>query len=96
MTERAETDMQTLRAEVGDLRGDLAKISATVGDIARRRTGEAYQAVHNSANELKHEAQRTAKRVVHEMEQRPVTAAVTAFAVGVVLGLLFNHRSQSR
>jgi ElaB/YqjD/DUF883 family membrane-anchored ribosome-binding protein len=86
-------DLETLRGEVMDLRADLAKINDTLKDIARRRAGEAYEGLQHSAERLKQEAMRTAQSVTHEMEERPMMTAVTAFAVGVVLGALCNRRS---
>lgn len=95
MAESVESDLETLRTEVRELREDLSKINETLMDIARRRAGEAYEGIQESAEKFRREARHAAQSLTEELEARPLTTAVTAFAVGVMLGVLVNSRSHN-
>lgn len=87
-----EADLKTLRAEMAQLRDDLAKISGTMQDAMRHGGAEAMQKAQDSARHAQERAKRTAENVVEEIEERPVTAALAAFGAGMVLGMLFSAR----
>lgn len=93
MTATTEADLEILRAEIAGLRSDLSKITETLRDIVHHGSGEAYDRVKQSAERAREEAMKTAERVTREIEERPLTAALTAFSVGVILGMLFGRRS---
>ena len=82
MTDRTEADLATLRADVTQLRKDLAKITETLQDVAR-----------HGAQTVADRAKTAAQSVTHEIEERPLTAVLTAFSVGTILGMLFSRRS---
>ncbi|HLI12563.1 MAG TPA: hypothetical protein VKY65_13280 [Alphaproteobacteria bacterium] len=88
MADNLQADLQTLRAEVNDLRASLAKINDTLVDIVKRRAGEAYEGIQESAGRLR-------QSVVHEIEQRPVGTALAALGIGLILGMLCSRRSHS-
>ncbi len=87
-----ESDIKTLRAEMAQLRDDLAKISDTMQGAIRHGGAEAMQKAQHSAHQAQEKAKRATQSVVEEIEERPVTAALAAFSAGLVLGMLFSAR----
>ncbi len=89
-----QTDGQSgdLSAEIAQLRADFAKLSATLQQLATDRAGAVVGDAKEAAERLAGEVRRHTKSVTDEIEERPVTAALTAFGVGLILGILFNGR----
>ena len=87
MSTATEADLKTLATEVATLRADLTSITETLQDLVRHGAGDASTVIQDSYGRLQGELDRTKRRVVHEIEQQPVTAALTAFGVGLLLGM---------
>jgi ElaB/YqjD/DUF883 family membrane-anchored ribosome-binding protein len=94
-----DADVKSLQSEVNDLRDDIAKIGDTLQDMlqhggaALQQGGaEAFERVQDQAERLRRDLQRRAQSVAGEIEERPLTAALIAFGVGMVLGMLFHGR----
>lgn len=82
MTDRTEADLAMLRTDVAQLRKDLAKITDTLQGLAR-----------HGAEQVGDKAKSAVKSVASEIEERPLAAALTAFGVGAIIGMLFSRRS---
>lgn len=90
MTDEAET--QSLVVEMRQLRADFARIADTLQAMVRQRGGEALGTAEDAAHKLLEEARRRTEGLAREIEQKPVTTALGAFGLGVVLGALFSAR----
>lgn len=91
-TTSTEADIQALRAEIKELRADLGSLTETLRDLVRHGGAEATAKVRESGEKLWDEAKKRASGLAEEIEDKPVTAAVTAFSVGVLLGMIFSGR----
>jgi len=92
MTERTQEDLKTLREEMAQLRADLGKIGDTLQNIVRHGSKEAVGSATQTAEKLREEVTNKTRRLAHEIEQRPLTAALTAFGLGLILGMLLKLR----
>jgi ElaB/YqjD/DUF883 family membrane-anchored ribosome-binding protein len=92
MASATETDIQALQEQLQQLRGDFAALSGTLKDLARHGIGEAAQRASIPGERAWAEVKRQADVVSQEIEERPIASALTAFGVGLVLGVLVNSR----
>jgi ElaB/YqjD/DUF883 family membrane-anchored ribosome-binding protein len=86
------SDIAALQTEIKQLRADVAKIVATMRDIAGNTVAGAGQQVQDTSEKVWTEVKRQAENVGAEIENRPVASALTAFGAGILLGLLLNGR----
>lgn len=87
-----ESDVQALSGELKALRSEFARLGQLLESTARNAGNEAAQAARATGERAWNEVKRGADELAQRIESRPVTAAATAFGVGVVLGLLFGGR----
>ena len=87
-----ETHTEALVAEVRQLRADFSRIADVLHALVRQRGSEALGSAEDVAGKLFEEAQRRTNGLVHEIEQKPMTAALGAFGIGLLLGALFSAR----
>ncbi|HEY6335346.1 MAG TPA: hypothetical protein VI113_05615 [Alphaproteobacteria bacterium] len=92
MTEKTETDFEKLRGELAQLRADLGKIADTMQGLVRHGKTEVFGKAQQSAERIQDEVKKRAESLVHEIEERPVGAAVAAFSIGLILGMLLGGR----
>jgi ElaB/YqjD/DUF883 family membrane-anchored ribosome-binding protein len=92
MSDQTNADITALQADIRQLRADLAKIAGTMRELAANSVAGAEERVTASADKVWTEAKRHAQNVGHEIEERPIASALTAFATGIVLGLLLSGR----
>jgi ElaB/YqjD/DUF883 family membrane-anchored ribosome-binding protein len=87
-----ESDVQALSDELKQLRAEFAKLGQLLESAARNAGNEAAQAARATGERAWNEVRKSADDLTQRIEARPVTAAATAFGIGVVLGLLFGGR----
>lgn len=92
MSSAVDSDLNQLRAEVAQLRGDLSRIAETLQNIARHGAAEAIGQAQKSKAELRDAVRAKAASLSEEIEEKPLTAALASFVVGVFLGALVNRR----
>lgn len=85
-------DVQALRLELQQLRNDFAAMGRTLSDIAGHFGDDAYQRVRHGAERARAQAEKAAETVTHTIEERPFTSVVTAFVVGLLMGVLFGRQ----
>jgi ElaB/YqjD/DUF883 family membrane-anchored ribosome-binding protein len=89
---KADPDLQALRADFDKLRADLSAIAATLTGMADAAGGQAADRLRGTAKSAQHEAERAAETVQRAIADQPLIALAVAFVTGVVLGLLFGRR----
>jgi len=88
-----DSDVKALSDELKQLRAEFAKLGQLLESAARNAGNEAAQAARETGERAWNEVKRNADDLAHRIEDRPVTAAATAFGIGVVLGFLFGGRN---
>ena len=91
-TTGTEADIKALQADIAELRADLGNLTETLRDLVRHGGAEATAKMRESGEKLWGEAKKRASGFAEEIEEKPVTAAVTAFSIGVLLGMIFSGR----
>lgn len=92
MATQTDADIEKLRAEIAQLRSDMGNIGESVKTMVTSRGSAAYARVRESTEDLQKQAKEAIDSAAHQIEQRPLTAALTAFGIGVVLGVLFSRK----
>src|SRR5438876_8527523 len=85
-----ESDVRALSDELKQLRDEFTRLGKLLESAARNAGNEAAQAARTTGERAWSEVRRSADELTSRIESRPVTAAATAFGVGVILGLLFG------
>ena len=88
----ADTDIQALQADLKQLRADFASLTETLRDLVRNTGADAAAKARETGEKVWSEAKRHVDTVSQGIEEKPLTSAVTAFGIGMVLGLLFSRR----
>ena len=92
VTNGTSADIQALQTDIKQLRTDFAGLGETVRDLVRHGGEEAKAKALESGDKVWKEAKHHAQTIGHEIEERPVTSALAAFGVGMILGILFSGR----
>ena len=92
MATATDSDIQALQADLKQLRTDFASPTETLRDLVRNSGAEAAAKARDTGERVWNEAKRHVNTVRQEIEEKPLTSAVAAFGIGVVLGLLFSRR----
>ena len=92
MSSATDNDFEALQAEMKKLRADFANLNETVRDLIRHGSADAAGKARESSERVWNEARRRFEGVTAGIEEKPVASAVTAFGIGIVLGLLFSGR----
>lgn len=87
-----ETDLKVLRDDLAQLREDMSKITNTLHALARHSGDEALGKVRDTSEKLRDQVKLKTEGLTQQIEEKPVTAALTSFALGMVLGALFSGR----
>jgi len=88
----SDLDTKSLLAELQQLRADFGRVADSLRVILQQRGSETLGKAHDAADKVWDEARKQADTVVREIESRPVAAAVSAFGLGMMLGMLFGSR----
>ena len=88
-----EIDYETLRKELNQVRSDIMALTSTLKEVAAQQGSAAYESVHKSAQKVQEKAAQTVGAVGHEIGQRPFTSMLSAFSVGLLIGILFSRRT---
>jgi ElaB/YqjD/DUF883 family membrane-anchored ribosome-binding protein len=83
---------ETLRAEIDQLRADMAAIARTLKDLGTEEGSRVYERLRHSAERVRGEAEHAADSVTRRIEEKPLSAVILAFVVGAILGALIGRR----
>jgi ElaB/YqjD/DUF883 family membrane-anchored ribosome-binding protein len=88
----ASKDVEALRQEIAQLRTDFSALTRTMKDIAGDAGSEAYARVREKAGQARVQAEKAADQVTQSIEERPFTSVLVAFALGLLMGVLFGRQ----
>ena len=92
MAASIDTDFAALQADIQQLRSDFAKMTTDMRNLASSGVATARGQAQDSAEKVWDEVRQKAQQVGQEIEERPFASALTAFATGLILGMLLNSR----
>ncbi|MDE2165384.1 MAG: hypothetical protein KGJ66_03480 [Alphaproteobacteria bacterium] len=90
---RMQSEIDSLRAEIRQLQANIASLTESVRGVVRAGKAEAVDRVSETADKAWSEAKSLADGLSKQVEEKPVTALVSAFSIGMLLGLMFNRRA---
>ena len=92
-----EKELKTLRDDMVRLRGDLADLASALKDAGAEKleggTKDIRKDIRRGLEDLRGRSRRAVQLFEDEIEERPFTAVLSAFAVGFVLAKLFDRNS---
>jgi hypothetical protein len=84
-------DVTELRIEIERLQNDLKSTIEKVRELAGEWPN-GHDSALATAERMWLEVKRQALQVSHEIEERPLVSAMTAFGAGIAIGMLFSGR----
>ena len=91
-----KSDIDSIRSDLDVLRKDIGTVLERIKGTATNRAETEIQALQQRINRIADEVQasgRDSLRAIEErIEERPLVSLAMAFAVGLVLGRLFDRR----
>ncbi|MGD8569306.1 MAG: DUF883 domain-containing protein [Gammaproteobacteria bacterium] len=95
-TEDISSEVKKLKADISELRGDLASLVKTLKDAGINQGQQAYDRAYERARQAGESARARAEDAYEtfgrEVESRPLTSVLTAFGVGFAVGILLDRR----
>ncbi len=88
----AEIDVETLQAEIKQLRAELGTLSNTIREVVRERGAEAVTTAREAGERVWAEAKEHLNGVAKEIEANPLAATAAAFGLGVLVATLLRGR----
>lgn len=89
-------DVEALRADFDSLRQDVGQLVATLkgnaGDRAEAELEQFRERLNRLAADVRTGGRERMRNVESQIEERPLTSLAMAFAVGLMLGRLFDRR----
>jgi ElaB/YqjD/DUF883 family membrane-anchored ribosome-binding protein len=92
MNTALEDDFKKLQADLSLLRGDLTKLTQSLGDTLRHGSNGPASGVQARASEIRDDVKHTVHALTDHIEAKPIASALTSFVVGLVLGMAVNSR----
>ena len=91
-----KTDLDSLKSDIDTLRKDLGAVLERIKGTAANRAETEIQALQKHINRIADDVQTSGREGIRALEERveerPLISLAVAFAVGLVLGRLFDRR----
>lgn len=84
-------ETEALRKDMEQLRKDLAALSDSVKRSSSEYAHAGMDAARDRFNDIRREAGRHTQELSGEIEARPFTSILAAFAAGLILGKIFSR-----
>lgn len=88
-----ENDFKSLREEMTQIRGDLSDLARILRTLVGHGEEEVHARLHDAAEKVNARARDATRNLAAEIEERPLSSAVVAFAAGIALGTLLRSRN---
>jgi ElaB/YqjD/DUF883 family membrane-anchored ribosome-binding protein len=92
MASVTEADTAALHEQMKQLRTDFIALTDTLQNLTRHGLGEAVERATAPGERAWGEIKSRMDAVSLEIRDKPITSALTAFGVGLVLGMVFGGR----
>lgn len=89
MAEQTQKDFDAIRKDLETLRADMDALTKSQADdrVERARAG-----LHEAGESVRRNARQLRESVGGQVEERPLTALLSAFGIGMVLGTLVGRK----
>ena len=102
-TDAVKQDTDAVRDDLNALRSDIASLAATVKELMVGKAREASSAAGENLDELRDRVEQMAEqlrdrgraaseKLQRQVEERPLTSLLVAFAAGLVISRLLDRR----
>ena len=89
-------DVDAIKADLDALRKDFSSVVETLKDTAKSRAGSELDALQKRMNQLAADVQSSGREGLRAVEgqigEKPLVSVAVAFAVGLIIGKLFDRR----
>jgi ElaB/YqjD/DUF883 family membrane-anchored ribosome-binding protein len=92
MSTATERDFDALLKELNKLREDMSKLSEVVQQTVKNAGDDALNQAKAAGQKAWSQAEGHAESIIDQIEEKPLQAALIAFAIGALLGFLFGGR----
>ena len=103
MADSINDDVEALREDLNALRSDIGSLAATMKGLMGNAARNAGNAAEENIEELRLRLERLAdearlrgraasETIQRQIEERPITSLLVAFALGLVISRLFDRR----
>lgn len=92
MTADIDNDLKSLREEMTQIRGDMNELGRILRTLVGHGGEELNSRLRGAAEKINTRAHNATESVAREIEERPLSSAVVAFAAGIALGVLLRSR----
>jgi len=87
-----EHEMDQLRKEIEQLRGDVLKVVDALKDLGTAQGRVAVERARATGRSIKEEAEQLRSEADRHIEERPLTSVLMSFGIGCVIGMLLDRR----
>lgn len=88
----AAKEAEALRQDIDRLREDFAQMGKTMKAFANEVGSDAVAKMRDASGQAKVRAGQAADAVSQTIEERPLVSLLSAFVVGLILGILFGRQ----
>ena len=92
MSSTADIDVKKLQAELAQLREDVSRLVDTLGGAARANGTGSFANAKARAGEFQDDIKDKIEGLTRQIEEKPVASSLTAFFIGILLGMIFSRR----
>jgi ElaB/YqjD/DUF883 family membrane-anchored ribosome-binding protein len=89
-------DVDAIKSDLDALRKDISSVVQTIKGTAKSRADSEIEALQRRINQIASDVQasgRDSLRAVEgQIEEKPLVSVAVAFAIGLILGRVFDHR----
>ncbi len=92
MADQTTKDFEALRKDFNALRAEMETLSGSLRGQAEHGFDRARAHARDAGERIQNQAQQVREVVGGQLEERPVTALLSAFGIGMVLGALLGRK----
>lgn len=87
-----QSQVETLKGDLGAVRGDLSNIAKLLMDQGKAKAGDAKDDVEERLRATVDQGREYAQRGREVVESRPLTSAAAAFGIGILAGIFISRK----
>lgn len=85
-------DLVQLKKDLAALRDDIGTLTGTIKSAGTKQAEVAYGHVREQGEHLRQKGEDAVDSIARSIDERPMTSVLTAFGVGLLVGVMVNQR----